>query len=68
LPGLAVSDPGVNETLSLRDALSVLRFFDAKDANRDGGIAVDFGADILIGGLRRLIRRMLDTGEELAFA
>jgi len=37
LPGLAVSDPGVNEAVTLRDALSVLGFFAAKGANRDGG-------------------------------
>jgi hypothetical protein len=37
LPCLAVSDPGVNETLTLRDAFSVSVFFAAKGANRDGG-------------------------------
>jgi hypothetical protein len=55
LPGLAVSDPGVNKALTLRDAFSVLGFFDAKDVKRDGRIAVDFGADVLIG--QRLIER-----------
>jgi hypothetical protein len=32
LPGFAVSDPGINEALTLGDAFSFLGFSDAKDA------------------------------------
>jgi hypothetical protein len=34
LPGLAVSDRGVDKALTLRDAFSILDFSDAKDADR----------------------------------
>jgi len=48
LPAPAVPDPGVKETVPLGAAFSFLRFSDAKDAHRDGRVAVDFGADILV--------------------
>jgi hypothetical protein len=34
LPGLAVSDRGVDKALALRDEFSILDFSDAKDADR----------------------------------
>ena len=68
LPGLALSDPSVDKALTLRDAFSFLGFADAKDANGDGRIAVDFGADIFIGRFRRLVGRILNAGQELPFA
>jgi len=68
LPGLAVSDRGVDKALTLRDAFSILNFSDAKNAGRYGRVAIDFSADILEGGFRRRIGRILDAGDELAFA
>jgi hypothetical protein len=68
LPGGVFFDPSVYEVLMLSDGFSFSGFPDTKDTSSDGGVAVDFGADILVNRFCRLVRGIFNAGEKLAFA
>src|SRR5258708_24858983 len=67
LPGLALLDPGVSETLAVNVRFAFFRALDAKDSDDHRGVAVNLNIHLLVDRLRRLVGWFFDAGKKFAF-